>query len=1169
MVVFCQAENCRKRAPDKLQWKLVMACKVTDVFDLFLGEFDALDCPNCGATASITPSLVGLFIVDDRLLILDRGFDPEERGREAVAALVWGLGCSLAPEHVSDLNHFKSVFAAKIKATARRYPFQSFDPSSAQDNLANWKELQGEIMSSLFAGASGVVPGLGIHTRELDGSINDQEHTIEVMKDLILHLMTSWSLGLSALTKEIPLEAFLLRLIDSCGSVAFISDQLIERLAELRKFVEDEKIDRWMRFHFKAVEASLFAMLGEDNPNAGAWASEYLMVRCAAHRGGEGASGRFLLSPKRIRSTISYEHAWNAVARILASLVTVEDEKERSKEMKALELAIDELGHGDLLNAVMKEGLRISVVSEKRGGAEATDRTPEELAKFVRAQHSKNPDLPWSALIHVWQPSWYSDASEIAHLFDLLKPELESASERADLLTWLGERLKLLGAPELALERIGRDPAPWEETLNKHDKRCLWTERSNALRLAGERTRALDVARATLAVTLSDADAPDQHKATALLNVGILLRETGQFREAVGFIQTALELAPQEGRWYALQSLAATFAQMGRIAEAADVFAEARKTAGGIDTRGARAALLVSEITARMYLRQFKRADELLRRVPSLDEVPDAALPGLSGIMRATAIRKGDIESSRDSAIQLVDRLKRSAEAFAAAGNQLQAQSVWHAAAVLAHDFGLPEAESLWLKDAQASALIGRWPPTRTAIEMAILEIERDPGQFVEMLDAIIAALAQQAGGIAVDALTMDLLSPLEGPFERLAATVFEKGLGPNADQLVAEVRRNAHHRAQMKFEGDESAVGFRSAAAEAMSPDQATFMVLEWCDLRDDDMIGLVSLLKPGDASVGYLYYTQDIDIVGTADLIGARMPKWRNSRAGEPFDVPGWDNVRHWLRLVAENYLPGGGHVVIIDHPQLTPLPFHIALSPEWTVSYASDWLAIEAAVAANGRAAKSPRLGVLHAPRSNETIAVREALETSARAAEQLAIRYGLASDRNEPGGGDAATLSNMLATANVLKVLCHGQVWKEDREVALLVDHEGRPPPGYTLSALVASNRAHRFGRAALKNQSVAPRTVFLGACSSGVVSIGGLDERTSFATLLSHAGTSAVVAPRWKIDAEMALPVLDEAMAGFVAGKPLNKAVGGAAAAAINRGVPAWQAHAFVIEGAWE
>lgn len=104
----------------------------------------------------------------------------------------------------------------------------------------------------------------------------------------------------------------------------------------------------------------------------------------------------------------------------------------------------------------------------------------------------------------------------------------------------------------------------------------------------------------------------------------------------------------------------------------------------------------------------------------------------------------------------------------------------------------------------------------------------------------------------------------------------------------------------------------------------------------------------------------------------------------------------------------------------------------------------------------------------------------------------------------------------------------------------------------MSALVAANRGHRFGRMALENQTTAAKTVFLRACSSGIVSVGGLDERTSFATLRSRVGTSAVVAPRWKIDAELALPILDEAIAGFVAGQPLNKAMSSAVAAAINR-----------------
>ena len=91
---------------------------------------------------------------------------------------------------------------------------------------------------------------------------------------------------------------------------------------------------------------------------------------------------------------------------------------------------------------------------------------------------------------------------------------------------------------------------------------------------------------------------------------------------------------------------------------------------------------------------------------------------------------------------------------------------------------------------------------------------------------------------------------------------------------------------------------------------------------------------------------------------------------------------------------------------------------------------------------------------------------------------------------------------------------------------------------------------------------------MGVCSGGVVSVAGLDERTSFASLLAGAGTKAVVAPRWEIDAELALPVLDDAISRFIDGAPLAKAIASAAEDAIKRGVPAWQAYAFVIERAW-
>jgi CHAT domain len=197
-----------------------------------------------------------------------------------------------------------------------------------------------------------------------------------------------------------------------------------------------------------------------------------------------------------------------------------------------------------------------------------------------------------------------------------------------------------------------------------------------------------------------------------------------------------------------------------------------------------------------------------------------------------------------------------------------------------------------------------------------------------------------------------------------------------------------------------------------------------------------------------------------------------------------------------------------------------------------------------------------------------AVRNALHASAERMVDLANEKQLEFDRAEPGAADSDAFRRLLETTDLMKVLCHGQVTREDHQVVLVIDHELASPPGYSFGVTLETTQGHRFGRDQLAEQGVASRTIFLGACSGGIVSVGGLDERTSFASLLARAGTKSVVAPRWKIDAELALPVLDDTLSRFVDGMPLAKAVSTAAGDAMQRGVPAWQAYAFVVEGAW-
>jgi hypothetical protein len=414
----------------------------------------------------------------------------------------------------------------------------------------------------------------------------------------------------------------------------------------------------------------------------------------------------------------------------------------------------------------------------------------------------------------------------------------------------------------------------------------------------------------------------------------------------------------------------------------------------------------------------------------------------------------------------------------------------------------------------------------------------------------------------------MDLLSPLEDAFDRLTLLTYESGLGPAAIQLLAEIRRNAHRKAVHSRSEENPSFSFGPSVAAAMPADHAPFAVLEWCDIPEG-MLGLVTFVRKGDGQAQYMGMSADLDLIGTSKKIGARLDNWYNGRSGYPYEAAQWELVKKELRGIAATLLPDGGHVVIVDHAALSGLPFHIALASEWTVSYAVDWSAIEAAIEANGSAPTRPKLGVLHAPRSNETVAVREALHASAVRMLHLAKDKELEVDQAEPGAADADAFRRLLETTDLMKVLCHGQVTKEDHQVVLVIDHENRSPPGYSFGVALETTRGHRFGRDEFAERRIASRTIFLGACSGGVVSVGGLDERTSFASLLAQAGTKSVVAPRWKIDAELALPVLDDALSRFVDGMPLAKAVSTAAEEAMQRGVPAWQAYAFVIEGAWK
>jgi hypothetical protein len=204
----------------------------------------------------------------------------------------------------------------------------------------------------------------------------------------------------------------------------------------------------------------------------------------------------------------------------------------------------------------------------------------------------------------------------------------------------------------------------------------------------------------------------------------------------------------------------------------------------------------------------------------------------------------------------------------------------------------------------------------------------------------------------------------------------------------------------------------------------------------------------------------------------------------------------------------------------------------------------------------------------PRSNESKLALAGFESSAGRTRDFASTNGLLLREISYGAADATAIGDLLASVDVMKILCQGQLSREEGDVGLLVAHAGRLPPGNTFAALLSGIRPHRLGWRELSNLKTASPVVFLGACSSGKLQVMGLDERISVFTSLNRAGTRTVVAPKWKIDIELALPVLDDCIQMYLSGRPLTQSLAAAASAARARGVPGWLAYAFDIEGSW-
>jgi hypothetical protein len=295
----------------------------------------------------------------------------------------------------------------------------------------------------------------------------------------------------------------------------------------------------------------------------------------------------------------------------------------------------------------------------------------------------------------------------------------------------------------------------------------------------------------------------------------------------------------------------------------------------------------------------------------------------------------------------------------------------------------------------------------------------------------------------------------------------------------------------------------------------------------------------------------------------LSSRIANWFPGRPGDPLDLPHWHAFASRLRTELRARLHPDDHIVVIESADLDRLPWHLALGPSWVFAYAPSWGSMLLQPPPAGR---RPRAGVLSVPRFRESPSVDKALRNSLAASMTDTERAGLAHMHVEGPQADATALIEILENTDLCTLLCHGLVNIDTSSVSLLLSAGGRLPPGDSI-ACARSGLPHQFEWRHAARAERAPRVILSAACSSGLNHVRG-GQQVGLFSALRHRGLRTLIAPRWDIMAEQALPTLNRSRSLIIQGRPPAEALRTACLEAEQSGTPGWIAWSLVLEGDW-
>lgn len=445
-----------------------------------------------------------------------------------------------------------------------------------------------------------------------------------------------------------------------------------------------------------------------------------------------------------------------------------------------------------------------------------------------------------------------------------------------------------------------------------------------------------------------------------------------------------------------------------------------------------------------------------------------------------------------------------------------------------------------------------------------------------ELVAEIPAATASWLGTLDDPALVAGRLRPFSARLGELA----RDAIGTDWKDLltIGELQRDTVYRLRSASSGvldagDRQPVDLSEAGLRRLAQPEGTLAVVEWLNVglgrRTDGFavtpVLVCTMILPNLGVGGRIQAAAEIpaNLDHTVRRVRAKLAAWHAARAGDPLDMPEWQEAAAWMRAVLAPAEIGDAHVVFIEHPLYLGAPWHTAIAGNWTASYANSWQEIHDLVARPRRRPTST-LGVLVAPRFNEPPHILAAMHASVARSRELA---GPTLLTTEPERNDHHWFHHLLTQADLVKILCHGFVSATDQEVCLTVAHDGKLPTSGSTAA-TSHDRGHRLSWRDCHDLHDAKATVFSAACSSASSFSTAAGDRLGLFPALRRSGVPALVAPGWDALAVPTIDILDNVIDLYTAGRPLAQAVRQAGRTAADRDLSPWIARSLAVEGDW-